>query len=87
MNRNARNLYRRLHAMGCPVFERADTGGRGQAAFAISAEEPDSWLWLDYYGEYRDGCVWVSPDLESRVEAAGYYVEWENPGCALVVEA
>ncbi len=44
-------------------------------------EQEDSFLWFDYYGEYRGGCMWVNEKLETWAkENFGKYAywEWEN---------
>ena len=46
----------------------------------ISAEHENSYLFVDYYGEYRGGYPWVLPKLVEALEKAGFSYEWENPG-------
>jgi hypothetical protein len=61
-----------------PIFERDDN-------VYISAESEYSYLFADYYGEYRGGYAWINPDLEKVAENFGGYWEWENPGCIVFV--
>jgi hypothetical protein len=60
------------------IFERDGT-------LFVSAE--DGGYFADYYGEYRGGYPWIDPRLESAATKAGFYWEWENPGCIYVVRA
>jgi hypothetical protein len=45
----------------------------------ISADQPQSYLFLDYYGEYRGGYSWIHPDLIKWAEDHKGYWEWQNP--------
>lgn len=47
----------------------------------VSSEEPVSYCWLDYYGEYRGGCPWIHPTLEDFAKKQGGIWEWDHPGC------
>jgi hypothetical protein len=47
-------------------------------ALAISAE--NGTFAIDYYGEFRDGCPYIAPKLETWAENQGGYWEWMNPG-------
>ena len=45
MKREYIKAFNELKKMGVPVYVRDDMNGR----FQISAEEPESYLWVDYY--------------------------------------
>lgn len=64
-------------------FTKADDG-----QIYISAEHEVSYLFADYYGEFRGGYPWINPKLEEGLKAIGfgYYLEWVNPGQLVVVE-
>jgi hypothetical protein len=84
MKRAFIKAYNELKKLGCPVFERSDYEGR----FLISAEDPGSYKWADYYA-YADG-RWkgenTGPKLEAVLKKYSLYCEWENAGCLIVFE-
>jgi hypothetical protein len=82
MKRNARNAMNELQKLGVPVFERADI-----KYFGISAEDSESYKWLDYYGEFRGGFTWVNEQLEEVLHKHGLFAEWENAACMIVYDA
>lgn len=48
-----------------------------------SGDTDISYLWLDYYGEYRGGYPWINPKLEAWAKenfGENAYWEWESPG-------
>ena len=83
MKGNFKKAYDKLKALGVPLFERNDRPG----TFLISAEDEDSYKWVDYYNEYGRfpdfGC---HAKIRETLEPLGLYVEWENPGCLVVYE-
>lgn len=81
MKRNARNAYEALKALGVPVFERSDI-----KHFGISAEESESYKWVDYWGEYRGGYPFVHEDVEDILRENHLYAEWENAACLIVYD-
>lgn len=84
MKRTYLKAYNALKKLGCPVFERSDHPGR----FLISAEDPESYKWADYYAEF-DG-PWngenTNPVMDKILRDCGLFAEWENPGCLVVCE-
>ena len=82
MKRNARNAYNALKKMGVPVFEREDL-----PYFGISAEDEESYRFLDYWGEYRGGFPWISEEVEAVLSKYRLFAEWENPGAVGVYDA
>ena len=52
----------------------------------VSAEHENSYMFADYYGEFRGGYPWVNPDLENGLAALGWFLEWNNPGCLTLCE-
>jgi hypothetical protein len=83
MKRNYRTAYNALKKLGCPVFERSDYPDH----FLISAEEPESHQWADYYANYAqwDGEK-TSPVLDKILRKNGLFAEWETSGCLIVCE-
>jgi hypothetical protein len=77
MKANFRKAFNELKKMGVPVYEREDMNGR----FQISAEEPDSYLWANYYAYNRDGWDFgVNPTVDRVLKKHGLFSEWINPG-------
>lgn len=78
MKRTYIKAFNTLKKLGVPVYTRDDMGGR----FQISAEEPDSYKWCDYY----EGCRqpnWVfgvNPKIDDILRKCGLFAEWINPG-------
>ena len=66
-----------LKALGVPTYQRSD-----MANFGISAEDSDSYKWLDYYEGYRmEGWDFgVHPDIDKTLAKYGLSCEWQNPG-------
>ena len=77
--------YRALKVMGVPVFANEIHAKLGN--FSISAEEPSSAEWCDYYGSPYDWEFGVSPELEAVLSQFGLMCEWINAGCLGVYEA
>ena len=81
MKRIYTKAFNQLKKLGCPVFERSDYDG-----FYISAEEPDSYLWCDFYAYANN--IWkgetTCPKLEDILSKCGLFCEWENGGCLIV---
>jgi len=77
MKRDYRNAYNALKKLGVPVYVRDDMDGR----FQISAEEPDSYLWANYYAYNREDWVFgVNPTIDYVLKKYGLFSEWINPG-------
>jgi hypothetical protein len=59
MKRQYIKAFNALKKLGVPVYVRDDMDGR----FQISAEEPDSYKWADYYEGYAPAQlgVWREP--------------------------
>lgn len=79
MKQHGRNAYRKLKALGVPVFERSDL-----IYFGISAEDSESYNWLDYYCEHRghrrNWEFGVNPIIVRILDQFDLIDEWENPG-------
>jgi len=82
LNRKYVPAYMALKTLGVPMFTREDQPGR----FFISAEEPESTGWVDYYSTYRDWIFGVNPAVYDTLKQYGLFAEWENPGCLVVCE-
>jgi len=70
--------FNALKKLGVPVYVRDDMDGR----FQISAEEPDSYKWVDYYDGYLQPS-WifgVNPKIDAILSKFGLHAEWINPG-------
>jgi hypothetical protein len=78
MKRTYLKAYNALKKLGVPVYVRDDMDGR----FQISAEEPESHLWLDYYdGDFIPNWVFgVHPKIDEVLHKCGLFAEWINPG-------
>lgn len=78
MKRNFRLAFNKLKSLGVPVYVRDDMDGR----FQISAEDPESYKWCDYYeGDRNSGWVFgVNPQVEGTLAKYGLFSEWINPG-------
>jgi len=77
LKRDYRNAYNALKRLGVPVYVRDDMDGR----FQISAEEPDSYLWCNYYAYNREGWDFgVNPQVDAVLKKYGLFSEWINPG-------
>ena len=78
MKRTYIKAYNALKKLGVPVYVRDDMGGR----FQISAEEPDSYKWVDYYdGHLHDEWVFgVHPKIDQVLRSCGLHAEWINAG-------
>ena len=69
--------FNTLKKMGVPVYERGDMDGR----FQISAEDPESYKWCDYYDGDRESWVFgVHPKIDEALRKCGLFAEWINPG-------
>ena len=84
MTKNHRKAFNKLRALGVPLFERRDH----PTGFFISAEDENSYEWVDYWNMSRDR--WngekVRPEIREVLEPLGLFAEWENPGCLAVWE-
>ncbi len=67
--------YNELVKMGVPVYTRDDIKN-----FQISAENENSWEWVNYYNEMSVWPFGVNPKLEAVLEKHGLHSEWINPG-------
>ena len=77
-----------------PIFETYSDGSydvyEGRiSSFGLSAEEPHSYKWLNYYGEYEgygscDGCPWIHQKLEDIADNNNCIIEWHDGGSARV---
>jgi hypothetical protein len=73
---NYKKAEQALKAMGVPTYQRSDMPN-----FGISAEDSDSYKWLDYYEGYRmDWDFGVHPEIGKTLAKFGLRCEWENPG-------
>jgi hypothetical protein len=77
------NIYDKVVAP--PAFVRENDWGRKQVM--LSAEESESYLFADYYGEFRGGYPWIHPALEAWAKDRGFYWEWVNPGVVALQKA
>jgi hypothetical protein len=68
--------FKELQKIGVPVYVRDDMDGR----FQISAEDPDSYKWADYYSENNNWIFGVNPKIDNVLRKFGLYSEWINPG-------
>lgn len=62
-----------------PAFIDHDTG-----ELCISAEHESSWLFLDYYGEYRGGYPYIAPELDAWAAKHGAFWDWLHPGAIVL---
>jgi hypothetical protein len=78
MKKQYRLAFNALKKLGVPVYERDDMNGR----FQISAEEPDSYKWCDYYsGDHNEGwCFGVNPVIDKVLAKYDLHSEWINAG-------
>jgi hypothetical protein len=78
MRKQYRLAFNALKKLGVPVYEREDMDGR----FQISAEDPESYKFLDYYEGYLmpDWDFGVSPTIEKTLAKYGLHSEWINAG-------
>ena len=76
MKRSYRNALNALNKLGVPTYQRSD-----MEHFAISAEEPDSYKFCDYYAYMRDDWEFgVSPAITDTLRKYGLHAEWINAG-------
>ena len=74
--------FNELKALGVPMFHHEASGGYAEE-FIISAEEPNSPEWLDYYNESNFwGGEMINPQVEAIAKKHGLYIEWQNAGIA-----
>ena len=76
MKRPFRLAFNALQKLGVPVYVRDDMDGR----FQISAEEPDSYKWANYYESPPSWVFGVNPQVEGTLAKHGLFSEWINPG-------
>jgi hypothetical protein len=87
MKKSTEAAYKKLQALNCPVFVRGDENEYSSVEFYISGEDEESYLWVDYYGEFRGGDSYVSPKIERILERHNLEYDWENPGCICIFPA
>ena len=76
MKRDYRNALNALNKLGVPTYQRSD-----MEHFAISAEEPDSYKFCDYYAYMRDDWEFgVSPVITETLAKYNLHAEWINAG-------
>jgi hypothetical protein len=68
--------YVALKKMGVPVYVRDDMNGR----FQISAEDPESYKWANYYESPSSWVFGVNPKIDEVLGKYGLFSEWINPG-------
>lgn len=83
MQKQYAKAFKALQTMGVPVYTRDDMQGR----FQISAEDAESYQWVDYYSQNPNWCFGVSPELEQALSKFGLFCEWINPGELAVCQA
>jgi len=83
MKRTYLKAFNALKKIGVPVYEREDMNGR----FQISAEEPDSYKWANYYESPSSWGFGVNPKIDEILRKFGLFAEWINPGELGVYEA
>jgi hypothetical protein len=83
MKRKYIKAFNTLKKMGVPVYVRDDMDGR----FQISAEDPDSYKWVNYYESPSSWIFGVHPKLDDALRTCGLYCEWINGGELGVYEA
>ena len=77
MTRNHRLAFNALKKLGVPVRE---FNYNGEDKFWISAEEPDSYKFCDYYAYMREDWEFgVSPVITETLRKYGLFAEWQNP--------
>jgi hypothetical protein len=78
MKRKYIKAYNALKKLGVPVYVRDDMDGR----FQISAEDPESYKWADYYeGDSHPNWIFgVNPVIDEVLKKYGLFCEWINPG-------
>jgi len=75
MKRNYVKAFNALKKLGVPVYVREDMNGR----FQISAEDPESYKWCNYYSE-EGWDFGVNPKIDAVLKKSGLFSEWINPG-------
>ena len=83
MKRKYIKAFNALKKMGVPVYVRDDMDGR----FQISAEDPESYKWANYYESPSSWCFGVNPKIDEVLSQCGLYCEWINAGELGVYEA
>ena len=76
MKRTYIKAFNALKKIGVPVYVRDDMDGR----FQISAEEPESYRWANYYESPDSWIFGVNPKIDDVLSKCGLYCEWINPG-------
>ena len=77
MRKDYVKAFNELKKLGVPVYVRDDMDGR----FQISAEEPESGLWCDYWR--RADSEWafgVNPQIDKVLRKYDLFCEWINAG-------
>jgi hypothetical protein len=54
---------------------------RNGRLYISGEDEGSTYGSCDYYGEFRGGDPWISPELLQWAKDRGGYWLWENPGC------
>jgi hypothetical protein len=83
MKRKYIKAFNALKKLGVPVYVRDDMGGR----FQISAEDPDSYKWANYYHSPSSWDFGVNPKIDEVLSQSKLFAEWINPGELGVYEA
>jgi hypothetical protein len=83
MKRNYIKAYNALKKIGVPVYVRDDMDGR----FQISAEEPDSYKWVNHYQYPSNWDFGVHPKIDQILRENGLFCEWINGGELAVCQA
>lgn len=84
MNSKQKTAFLRLQKLGCPVkiwWQKDPKFMDYRGYFWIDSEEYDSELFLDYYDNYMG-----SEKLQSILDKAGLYFEWQNNSVACVYD-
>ena len=82
MKRNQRTAYNALKKMGVPVFIHRDA----ENTFDISAEDLESYLWVNYWESPSTWIFGVHPTIDKILHDKKLFCEWMNPGHLRVYE-
>ncbi len=56
-----------------------------EGVLVVSGEDGSGFV--DYYGEFRGGCPYIAPELETWAADNGMMWEWQHPGAIALYEA